>query len=139
WHTVDWETALAYAGHALGSVVSRHGARRIGALASPNATVEELYLLQKLVRRLGSDNVDFRLRQSDAGFDAAIDATPWLGMPVVEVDKLKSLLMVGMVLRKEQPLLSARVRQIAKGGAAVSSLHGFSQDLLMPTRAQLVA
>ncbi len=139
WHTVDWETALAYAGHALGSVVSRHGARRIGALASPNATVEELYLLQKLVRRLGSDNIDFRLRQSDAGFDAAIDATPWLGMPVVEVDKLKSLLMVGMVLRKEQPLLSARVRQIAKGGAAVSSLHGFSQDLLMPTHAQLVA
>src|SRR5690606_31370998 len=70
WHTVDWETALAYAGHAHASVVSRHGPRRFGALASPNATVEELYLLQQLVRRLGSDNVDFRLRQP-AGFDAA--------------------------------------------------------------------
>ncbi|MFA7505162.1 MAG: NADH-quinone oxidoreductase subunit NuoG [Burkholderiaceae bacterium] len=139
WQEVDWETALAYAGHALGGVASRHGARRIGALASPNATVEELYLLQKLMRRLGSNNIDFRLRQADPGFDGAIGAAPWLGMPVAEVDNLSSLLMVGMVLRKEQPLLSARVRQIAKNGAAISSLHGFSQDLLMPTRAQLLS
>ncbi|MCO5121234.1 MAG: NADH-quinone oxidoreductase subunit NuoG [Burkholderiaceae bacterium] len=139
WHTVDWETALAYAGHALGSVASRHGAKRLGGLASPNATVEELYLLQKMLRCLGSDNVDFRLRQADTGFDTAIGAVPWLGMPVAEVDSLSAVFMVGMVLRKEQPLLSARVRQIAKRGAVVSSLHGFSQDLLMPTGTQLVS
>ncbi len=139
WHTVDWETALAYASHALGSVASRHGARRIGALSSPNATVEELYLLQKLVRGLGSDNVDFRLRQSDQRFDGALEAAPWLGMPIADVDNLSALFMVGMVLRKEQPLLSARVRQAAKRGAVVSSLHGFAQDLLMPTGAQLVS
>ena len=139
WQTVDWDTALAYAGHALGNVAARHGARRIGALASPNATVEELYLLQKLVRRLGSDNVDFRLRQADQGFDGAIGGAPWLGMPVAEVDDLSALLMVGMVLRKEQPLLAARVRQAAKQGTVVSSLHGFAQDLLMPTGTQLVA
>src|SRR5690606_3595285 len=139
WHTVDWETALAYASHALGSVASRHGARRIGALSSPNATVEELYLLQKLVRGLGSDNVDFRLRQSDQQFDGALEAAPWLGMPIADVDNLSALFMVGMVLRKEQPLLSARVRQAAKRGAVVSSLHGFAQHLLMPTGAQLVS
>ena len=139
WQTVDWETALAYAGHALGSVVSGQGAKRIGALASPNATVEELYLLQKLVRGLGSDNVDFRLRQSDQRFDGAIEATPWLGMPVADVDGISALFMIGMVLRKEQPLLSARVRQVAKRGAVVSSLHGFAQDLLMPTGTQIVS
>src|SRR5690606_11191566 len=80
-----------------------------------------------------------RLRQADQGFDGAIGAAPWLGMPVAEVDSLSALLMVGMVLRKEQPLLSARVRQVAKRGAVVSSLHGFAQDLLMPTGEQIVS
>jgi NADH-quinone oxidoreductase subunit G len=51
---VDWNVALDYVSHALKDVVSNSGAESLAALASPQATLEELYLLQKLTRGLGS-------------------------------------------------------------------------------------
>jgi NADH-quinone oxidoreductase subunit G len=42
-------------------VVQRHGAHRVGAILSPNATNEELFLAQRWVREvLGSPNIDHR-------------------------------------------------------------------------------
>src|SRR5213082_3389593 len=65
WKTVDWPTALEYVVNGLSDVVSKHGANAFGALVSPHSTLEELALSARLVRALGSDNIDFRLRQSD--------------------------------------------------------------------------
>jgi len=63
---------------------SRHGADSIGALATPHQTVEELYLLQKLMRGLGTGNVDSRLAQADFRLDASLQGAPWLGMAVAD-------------------------------------------------------
>ena len=90
------------------------GPAAIGALASPHSTVEELYLLQKLVRGLGSDNVDFRLRQADFRADGKRAGAPWLGMPIAGVKDLTRLLVVGSFLRKDAPLLAQRVLQAVK-------------------------
>src|SRR5450631_3703545 len=76
----DWQTALERVASELKRIVTQHGPDAIGVLASPHATLEELHLAQKFVRALGSDNIDFRLRQTD--FTAG--GTPWLGMPVAE-------------------------------------------------------
>ena len=57
----------------------------IGALATPHQTLEELYLLQKLMRGIGSDNVDFRLRQSDFSADGKRAGAPWLGMTIADI------------------------------------------------------
>jgi NADH-quinone oxidoreductase subunit G len=65
WREVEWAVALDYVAHALTHVSKEHGAAAIGALAAPTGTVEELHLLGRLVRGLGSDNIDFRLRQSE--------------------------------------------------------------------------
>ena len=92
WREVDWEVALEYVCHALTQVKQQHGGDAIGALAAPHSTLEELHLLAKLVRGLGSDNIDFRLRQSDFSADAADDGVPWLGMPIVDVDRLDRVL-----------------------------------------------
>ena len=46
-------------------VITEQGAEKIAALASPSATTEELYLLQKLLRGIGCPNIDHRLRQTD--------------------------------------------------------------------------
>src|SRR5690606_26373439 len=82
WKQVNWQAALEFAANGLRGIAHDHGAPAIGALGSPHATVEELHLLQKLVRGLGSQNVDFRLRQSDFRCDAHRLGTPWLGMPI---------------------------------------------------------
>ncbi|CBJ50734.1 NADH-quinone oxidoreductase subunit NuoG [Ralstonia solanacearum] len=130
WQTVDWTTALEYVANGLNAVKRDHGAEQIGALASPHSTLEELFLLQKLARGIGSDNVDFRLRQSD--FSAKPTGAPWLGMPIADVSLLQRTLVVGAFLRKDHPLLAARLRQAGKKGAQLSVIGAGGEDLLMP-------
>ncbi|MGE0800649.1 MAG: NADH-quinone oxidoreductase subunit NuoG [Lautropia sp.] len=137
WQEVAWETALDYVAHALGDVRARHGAESIGLLASPNSTTEELYLAGALMRGIGSDNVDFRLRQSDFSLDAARAGVPWLGHAIADVGTLDALLIVGSFLRKDHPLLSARVRQAAKTGTRVLSVQAIEEDWLMPMAARI--
>ena len=88
-----------------------------------------MHLAQKLVRALGSDNVDFRLRQSD--FSAKDKGVPWLGMPIAEFAALDRALVVGSFLRKDHPLLAHRMRQATKKGAQLSILACADEDLLM--------
>ncbi len=134
WQAVDWQAAIEYVANGLRGVVVEHGAEALGALASPHATLEELHLLQKLVRGLGSDNVDFRLRQADFRADAARTGAPWLGMKVAEVGELNRLLVVGSFLRKDNPLLAQRVRQAAKRGLHVSVVGPSADEWLLPVR-----
>ncbi len=138
WQEVDWPEALAYVAHAIAEVKRQHGAEAIGALAAPASTLEELHLLGKLMRGLGSENIDFRLRQSDFSGDAQRSGAPWLGMKVAEINSLDRLLLVGSFLRKDHPLLAARVRQAVKRGAQVSVVHAVDDDLLMPLAARAI-
>ena len=129
WREVDWTTALEYVANGLKGVKTEHGAAAIGALGSEHQTVEELFLLAQLLRGLGSDNVDTRLRHSDF---AAGQGVRWLGLPVSELDSLDRALVVGSFLRKDHPLFAARLRQAAKHGAQVSAIGGANDDWLLP-------
>ncbi|MDR2000331.1 MAG: NADH-quinone oxidoreductase subunit NuoG [Zoogloeaceae bacterium] len=137
WKEVEWNQALDYAAHALRDVAKEHGAAAIGALVSPHATLEEMYLSGKLMRGLGSQNIDFRLRQSD--FSGQRAGTPWLGMRVADINQLDRVLLVGAFLRKDQPLIAQRLRQAVKRGAQVSVIHSADDDLMMPLTGKLMA
>ncbi|MEN9314953.1 MAG: dehydrogenase subunit [Pseudomonadota bacterium] len=138
WSETDWPTALNYAAHALNHVRATKGAAAIGALASPTATLEELHLLGRLMRGLGSGNVDHRLRQRDFSAQGRTQGAPWLGLPLADVDSLERVLLVGSFLRKDHPLLSARFRQAVKRGCQVSVVHASDEDLLMPVAARAI-
>ncbi|HEY1180694.1 MAG TPA: NADH-quinone oxidoreductase subunit NuoG [Rhodocyclaceae bacterium] len=131
WVEADWGVALDYIAHALKDVVKTHGADAVGTLVSPQATLEEMFLAQKLTRELGSHNVDFRLRHSDFSLDGKRAGTPWLGMKVTEFAKLDRVLVVGSFLRKDHPLLAQRLRQSAKRGTQVSLIHSVDDDQLI--------
>jgi NADH-quinone oxidoreductase subunit G len=134
WREVDWQTAMQFVAKGLKVILAANGASSIGALASPHSTLEELYLLQKVVRGLGSENVDFRLRQTDFRLDGRLSGAPWLGMPVADIGSLNRLLVVGSFLRKDAPLLAQRVRQAAKRGLHVSAIGSVADDWLLPIR-----
>jgi len=131
WKEVEWQVALDFVAKELKRIKDSHGAASIGALATPHQTVEELYLLQKLMRGLGSGNVDFRLRQSDFSSDGGLAGAPWLGMPVAEVGKLDRVLVVGSTLRKDHPLIAHRLRQAAKRTTQLNFINPFDDELLM--------
>ncbi len=141
WRETDWPTALGYVAQGLKRVIEVDGPQALGGLATPQSTLEELFLLSKLVRALGSENIDFRLRQSDFSADAARaqgSAIPWLGLPLADVRHLQSALIVGSFLRKDHPLLAAKLRRAARSGAKISLLHAADDDALMPLHARMV-
>ena len=120
---VDWEVALQQAAA---------GLRDAGVLASPHATLEELFL----AGRLGA--ADFRLRHSDFSADGKRAGIPWLGMPLAEIGKLDRVLVVGSFLRKDHPLIAQRLRQAAKRGAQIHVLHSADDDWLMPIASKTI-
>jgi NADH-quinone oxidoreductase subunit G len=139
WKEVEWNVALDYAAHALRDVAKNRGADAVGALVSPHATLEEMALAGKLLRGLGSDNIDFRLRQSDFSLDGQRSGTLWLGMKIAEISALDRVLVVGSFLRKDHPLVAQRLRQSAKKGAQVSILHATDDDLYIKLFAKAIA
>ena len=136
---VDWPTALEFVARGLREATAKHGGAALGTLVSPHQTLEEMALAARLTRALGSDSVDFRLRQSDFRGDGKGAGVPWLGMPVAALDGLDRVLVVGSLLRKEHPLLAQRLRQAAKKGAQVSFLNPVDDDPLLKVRHSLVA
>jgi NADH-quinone oxidoreductase subunit G len=131
WREVPWQIALQFAADGLKRIRDQHGAAQIGALATPHQTFEELYLLQKLMRGLGSGNVDFRLRQTDFSADALAAGVPWLGMKIADFNTLDRVLVIGSTLRKDHPLLAHRIRQATKRGTELSLINPVDDELLM--------
>jgi len=132
WHEVEWQVALEHVAKTLSEIRFKYDAKEIGALASPHSTFEEMSLLAKLMRTMGSDNVDFRLRQSDFSADGKRAGVPWLGIEVSDLDQIDRVLLVGSFLRKDHPLIAARLRRSARRGRQeINVLHCTDDELLM--------
>ena len=136
WKEVDWQTALEYVANGLRQIKNDHGASAIGSLVSPHSTLEELFLAGKLVRGLGSENIDHRLRNAE--FTAA-QGVQWLGTPIASLSKLQGVLVLGSNLRKDHPLFAQRIRQAAKQGCTVLAINERVYDWAMPVTASIVA
>ena len=137
---VDWEVALAAAAEGLQKVVAQRGGAAVGFLASPMATVEELYLLARIARGLSSANIDHRLRQLDFRSQEHDAAYPHLGLKIADVDRLDGVLVIGSNLRYEMPLLAHRIRKAAirNSGAKVAFLNPRRFDYMFPIAAYAV-
>jgi NADH-quinone oxidoreductase subunit G len=130
WLETDWQSAIDYVAHSLKTIASESGPEAIAALAHPISSTEELHLLQKLVRGLGSNQVETRLRQTDVKGSAS---APWLGMPIAKLSELDRVLVIGSFLRKDQPLIAVRMRASAKRGLQVLRIDAGGDDWLIPT------
>jgi NADH-quinone oxidoreductase subunit G len=124
WKAVDWQTALEYVANGLKQIKTDHGANSIGTLASPHSTLEELYLAASLMRGLGSDNIDYRLRNAEF---IASPTIRWLGTSIASLSQLQRVLVVGTNLRKDHPLFAQRIRQSVRKGGALSTINSAAE------------
>ena len=132
WKAVDWQTALEFVANGLKLIKNDHGSQAIGLLASPHSTVEELALAGALVRGLGSQNIDTRLRAADFTNAAPTGQARWLGLPIAALSSLQRVFVIGSNLRKDHPLFAQRIRQAARKGAQVSALVDSAPVWAMP-------
>lgn len=128
WQETTWQTALEFALEGLQRILNSDGANQLGALASPNATLEEFYLLQKLMRGVGSGNIDHRLRQVDFSDQENMPNFPGLPMAFDEINQCDLIVLIGSDLQREQPLAALRVRQAALKGAKVIAFNMIDYD-----------
>jgi len=138
---VDWEAALSAAAEGMKKFAAPGGG--VGFLASPLATVEELYLLAQIARGIGTGgaNIDHRLRQLDFRAQENDAAFPGLALKIAEIERLEGVLVIGSNLRHEMPLLAHRMRKAAvkPGGAKIAFLNPRRFEYLFPIAAYLTA
>jgi len=139
WQSVGWDDALTFAAESLQKVVKEHGAEHLGALAGGDSSNEEYYLLQKLLRGIGSSNIDYRLKQSDLSDSKSDPTFPSLGQTLSDLEKSDAALLIGSDLRSEMPLVAHRLRKAVRhGGASVSTIASTDVDLHMQSAEQIV-
>ncbi len=132
WKPVDWQTALEYVANGLKQIKADYGAKSIGALVSPHSTLEELYLAGALMRGMGSENIDYRLRHAEFAAQDAAAGVRWLGTSIASLSQLQRVLVVGSNLRKDHPLFSLRIRHAARMGCVVNAINSVAYNWAIP-------
>ncbi|HEX5049202.1 MAG TPA: NADH-quinone oxidoreductase subunit NuoG [Gammaproteobacteria bacterium] len=122
WRDAPWQVALEAAAEML-RAATQGGGDALGTLASPSATLEELYLLQRITRHLGSDDIDTRLRRRDFRDQDADPAAPWLGTSIADLETRQGILVVGSNVRMEVPIVAHWLRKAARNGASVAFVN----------------
>jgi len=122
WADASWQEALETAAETLAEAAGADG-DSIGVLASPSATLEELYLLNRIARHLGTGNIDTRLRRRDFRDQAADPAVPTLGCGIADLESRASVVVIGSNLRMEVPIIAHRLRKAALRGASVAFVN----------------
>ncbi len=123
WEVVDWETALKFAAHGIGRVIKHHGPEKFAAFASSSSTIEELYLLQKLMRSLGVNNLDHRLQQIDFRDQNGQTNMPESDISYADLDHQQAVLLLGCNIDREVPLAGIRVRKAFLNGAKIYAIN----------------
>jgi len=139
WRETDWQTALEKTFAAMQDTIRNYGADQIGVLASPNSTLEELYLLKKLTSGIDCNNYDHRLRQTDFSHQTQAPLIPTLGSSIQDLENLNAILLVGSNICKEQPILGIRLRAAANKGAKICQINHRVYDLRAPCAVGIAA
>ena len=138
WLETDWETALQATITGVNRVIAESGADQFGALASPTATAEELFLLQKLMRKLRINNIDHRIRQTDFSHESADPVFPYLGQDIRNLENNNAVLLIGSNIRKDQPIVAHRFRKTSHNGLKLMHVNAVDYDFYIPVASKII-
>lgn len=138
WQTVDWETALKFVAEGMSKVIKQHGPEQFAALASPSSTLEEFYLLQKLMRELGVNNLDYRLRQVDFRDQDGLPTTWENTLKIADIEHQQAILLLGCNIHREVPLAGVRVRKAFRNGAKLFAINPVDYEYNFDVQAKAV-
>ena len=144
WQEVEWSVALDFAVRGLANnVLNTRQANKLGALASNTATLEEFHLLQKLLREVGSENIDYRLNVKDLNNTIALESN----IKLVALEGVDHALIIASNPRLEQPMINHRLRKASLSGASIDVINVMafdfnyrlnSENIIAPNRTALI-
>ncbi len=139
WIEIDWQRAFDEIVDRSRAIIQHFGADQLAGLASPQATLEEMYLMQKCLRALGSPHLDHRLRTQDFSDQAAMPLHVGSSTRIQDVEQLQTIILIGSHIRLEQPLLAHRIRKAQAAGAKVLALNARIDKRFPITHTQLIS
>ena len=119
WVEMSWDEIIHDVAMRANAVIQEYSPEQIAAVVSPSSTIEECFLMQGWLRALGSNNVDYRLRQSDFSDQDLMTEFPTQGLPIADIENLNAILLVGSNIRFEQPMIGHRINKAAAKGADI--------------------
>jgi len=134
WTEVSWDSALQKAR----DILANDSGAPLTALLSPSAATEEYFLAQQLIRGLGSDRIDHRLREQDFSDDAQRAVVPQFEMKIAGLENAQSVLLVGCNIRHEAPILGHRLRKAWQRGAAISAINPLDWEFVFGLKQNLI-
>ena len=139
WIDVSWSQALDIISKNIKSVIENSGADNIAAIASHNSTCEEFYILQKLLRALGSNNLDHKINQIDFNYQENMPVFSGIDIDLDEFDKLDSVLIIGSDLIKDHPVIGIKLRKIINNGGNVFVINPVDFEFFMNVSNKIIS
>ncbi|CAB3976528.1 NADH-quinone oxidoreductase subunit NuoG [Candidatus Azoamicus ciliaticola] len=139
WIDISWSQALDIVSKNIKSVIESSGADNIAAIASYNSTCEEFYILQKLLRALGSNNLDHRINQLDFNYQENMPVFSGIDIGMDEFDKLDSVLIIGSDIIKDHPVIGIKLRKIINNGGNVFVVNPIDFDFFMNVSNKIIS
>lgn len=112
---VDWDEALDRVAAGLEDIICRNGAAALAGLGSGKNSNEENYLFQKLIRSLGSNNIDHYHVPGETALAAAFGSGAMTNS-IGEITGADAILVLGADISETHPVIGYRVRQAIHQG-----------------------
>lgn len=138
WVEVEWQYALEAIAHLTLHIQKEHGADQIAGIAGYSSTLEEYYLFQKLIRALGSNHVDHRIRELDFSDQLRRPLFPQLNCDISDIKNYDTLLLIGSNIRREQPIISTRIFTASQEKLSVMAVNPKEYDFVFPLSEKII-
>ena len=120
---IDSDIMLSQINDLISSNIKKYGQEKIGCLISGQSTSEELFLFQKIFKGLGIANIDHRTKETDFHYQDSYPIMPSLGCNLNDLKNYKNIILVGVNVKTEYPVLSIRLNSLVKNNTKVYSFN----------------
>ena len=123
WQVVDWDTAIKETASRFLALQKRFGTKAIGGISSSRTTIEDIYMVQKLVRTaFGNNNVDTcaRVCHSPTGYGLKQTFGTSAGTQHFDsVEEADVVVIIGANPTEGHPVFASHLKQCVRNGAKV--------------------
>ena len=121
WKEVDWDTAINYTATKFKDLQAEHGRKSIGAISSSRASIEEIYVVQKLVRTaFRNNNIDTCARVCHSPTGYGLNSAFGTAAGTQDFDSVESsdvILLIGANPTEGHPVFASQMKRRIREGA----------------------
>ncbi|WP_020400852.1 formate dehydrogenase subunit alpha [Kordiimonas gwangyangensis] len=134
WREVSWDEAIGFAANRLKATQAKYGRKSIGGITSSRCTIEEVWLVQKLIRTaFGNNNVDTCARVCHSPTGYGLKQTFGTSAGTQDFDSVEDadvIMVIGANPTDAHPVFASQMKRRLREGAKLIILDPRQIDLV---------